>query len=253
MRFLNYFQDYITEARYYSDEKFKWVASNIGSWILDSTIDNPVKIASLPMLEEFKKWLSTNTTKSTKSNDDIILATDYLENFLNILNQRDAQNFIKTAMERFPIVRTKIANYLKNDIQDTIGKRRGRPLGSKNKPRIDLNDPSIKVIKRMKPVPTEPVPDISRTTEPVTPIQKIDIPTTQEPAVPKDGRRGRPKVYSDDLSNVDRARFRQEGRDYWEFLEAKKKLIDRKISQFTSQLEKIQSNIDKRKKFWNIE
>lgn len=251
MRFLNYFQDYINEARYYSDEKFNWVASNMGGWILDSTIDNPVKIASLPMFDEFKRWLSTNTTKSTKSNDDIILATDYLDSFLNSLSQRDAQNFIKTAMERFPIVKTKITNYLKNEIQDTIGKRRGRPPGSKNKPRIDLNDPSIKVIRRVKPEPIEPITNITKTeTQP----QQIQQPSIQqlEPTT-RDIKRGRPKLYSDELSNVDRARFRQEGKDYWEFLEAKKRVIDSKIRQFNAQLEKIQSNIDKRKKFWDIQ
>jgi hypothetical protein len=251
MRFLNYFQDYINEARYYSDEKFNWVASNMGGWILDSTIDNPVKIASLPMFDEFKRWLSTNTTKSTKSNDDIILATDYLDSFLNSLSQRDAQNFIKTAMERFPIVKTKITNYLKNEIQDTIGKRRGRPPGSKNKPRIDLNDPSIRVIRRVKPEPTEPITTITKTeTQP----QQIQQPSVQqiEPTT-RDIKRGRPKLYSDELTNVDRARFRQEGKDYWEFLEAKKRVIDSKIRQFNAQLEKIQSNIDKRKKFWDIQ
>jgi|688.fasta_scaffold00014_112 hypothetical protein len=249
MRFLNYFQDYITEARYYSDEKFNWVASNMGSWILDSTIDNPVKIQSLPMLQEFQSWLSTNTTKATKSSDDLVLATDYIDSFLNSLSPRDAQNFIKTAMERFPIVKTKIANYLKDEIQDNIGKKRGRPLGSKNKPKIDLNDPSIKVIRRLKPAPQEPVQDISKDLPPVTPPSVIDQPEV-EISTP---RRGRPKVFSDETSAIDRARFKQEGKDYWEYLEAKKKIVDNKIKVFNQQLVKLQSNIDKRKKFWEIE
>lgn len=249
MRFLNYFQDYITEARYYSDEKFNWVASNMGSWILDSTIDNPVKIQSLPMLQEFQSWLSTNTTKATKSSDDLVLATDYIDSFLNSLSPRDAQNFIKTAMERFPIVKTKIANYLKDEIQDNIGKRRGRPPGSKNKPKIDLNDPSIKVIRRLKPAPQEPVQDISKDLPPVTPPSVIDQPEVKI-STP---RKGRPKVFSDETSAIDRARFKQEGKDYWEYLEAKKKIVDNKIKVFNQQLVKLQSNIDKRKKFWGIE
>ncbi len=249
MRFLNYFQDYIAEARYYSDEKFNWVASNIGSWILDSTIDNPVKIQSLPMIQEFQSWLSTNTTKPTKSNDDLVLATDYIDSFLNSLSPRDAQNFIKTSMERFPIVKTKIANYLKDEIQDNLGKRRGRPPGSKNKQKIDLNDPSIRVIKRFKPVPKEPVQDVSKDLPPVIPTQP-----TLEPEVPSSSpKRGRPKVFSDDTSAIDRARFKQEGKEYWEYLEAKKKIVDNKIKVFNQQLLKLQSNIDKRKKFWGIE
>lgn len=250
MRFLNYFQDYITEARYYSDEKFNWVAQNIGTWILDSTIETPSAIKNLPLLPQFKEWLASNTTKPTQTNDDIILATDYLDRFLNQLSPRDSQKFMKEAMERFPLVKSKIVSYLKTgkpspeDTDISMGKRRGRPLGTKNKPKIDLSDPSIRIIKRVKP--EEPVAQTQLPTEPVT------VAPTPEPEEPsKEIRRGRPKVYSDDLSPMDRNRFKMEGEAYIAYLESKKNLINNKIEQFNRQLEKIQAGIEKRKKFWD--
>lgn len=254
MKFYGYFDDLLNEGKYFSDEKFDWVAKNIGEWIMDSTIEKPTNIRNLPMITQFKEYLVTNTKKPIQTDDDIILATDYLENFLNYITPRTAQAFIRDSMVRFPLVKSKIASYLKPQIEAVIQKRRGRPLGSKNKPKIDLNDPNIKIIKRFKP--QEPV-DITRTSvsmseptpEPQTPEPVQVEPTTDIPTK----KMGRPKIFSDEFTAMDRARFKQEGKEYWEYLEAKKKLIDNKIKIFNQQLQKLQSNIDKRKKFWNVE
>lgn len=243
MRFINYFKDFVNEARYFSDEKFDWVAKNMGEWILNSTIDNPIKITALPFLNEFKSWLSTNTTKPHKTNDDIILATDYLENFLNFLSQRDAQNFIKEAMIRFPLVKMGIVNYLKPELEKRVAGKRGRPPGSKNKPKSMLDLPGTKVIRRVPMDEPVNLMKIEKQTEIVP--EPTDL--KQEPK-----QRGRKKI-SSEFSNVERSIFKKEGPAYVDFLISKQKLMDSQIQDLTSKIQKLQDKIDRRKKFFGIE
>lgn len=246
MRFLNYFQDFISEARYYSDEKFNWVAGNMGEWILNSTIDNPIKISALPYLSEFKSWLSTNTVKPHQTNDDIILATDYIENFLNFLPQKDAQKFVKEAMERFPIVKAGIVNYLKPELEKKVTGRRGRPPGAKNKPKSVLDLPGTRIIKRSKIDEPVIIPKIEKQTEPEIVEPSID----DTPQIPS--KRGRKKIESE-FTNLERSTFKKEGPAYVDFLISKQRLLDSQIKELTSRIHILQDKIDKRKRFFGIE
>lgn len=254
MKFFYFYDDLLTEARYFSEEKFDWVANNIGTWILDSTIERPSSITSLPFFKQFKEWLSENTTKPTETHEDIVLALDYLEQFLNFLNPRDSQRFMKEAMERFPLVKSKIVSYLKPGMTtqtsstDGTGKKRGRPPGVKNKPKIDLSDPSIKIIKRYKP--EEPV-DVTKKTPPPSTLQEPEF--TAQPEEPIKKALGRPKVYNDNLTGVERAKYKKEGPGMIKSLEGKVESLNYEAEQIRQRILKIMGDIDKRKKYFGIE
>ena len=254
MKFFYFYEDLLTEARYFSEEKFDWVASNMGTLILDSTIERPSSITSLPFFKQFKEWLSENTTKPTETHEDIVLSLDYLEQFLNFLNPRDSQRFMKEAMERFPLVKSKIVSYLKPGMTsqpsttDGTGKKRGRPPGVKNKPKIDLSDPSIKIIKRYKP--EEPI-DVTKQINP-QPTQPQSEPKV-EPKEPVKKSLGRPKLYNDDLTAFERTKYKKEGPGMIKSLEGKVESLNYEAEQIRQRILKIMGDIDKRKKYFGIE
>jgi len=256
MKFFYFYDDILLEARYYSDEKFNWVAQNIGGWILDSTIDSPWKIKSLPLYSEFKDFLKSNTSKSTATDDDMVLATDYIENFLNYLSPRDAQKFIKEAMEKFPKVKTNIVNYLKPQVDAGVeGKRRGRPPGVKNKPKIDLSDPSIRIIKRYKP--EEPI-DVSKGSSTTKEPQIVQPDVQNEPEIEQPNlqtspkRAGRPKLYNDNLTTVERTKYKKEGPGMIKSLEGKVESLNYEAEQIRQRILKIMTDINKRKNFFGL-
>lgn len=257
MKFFYFYNDLLLEARYYSDEKFNWVAQNIGGWILDSTIDSPWKIKALPLYNEFKDYLRSNTTKNTSTDDDMVLATDYIENFLNFLSPRDAQTFIKGSMEKFPRVKENIVNYLKPKVDTGVeGKRRGRPPGVKNKPKIDLTDPSIRIIKRVRP--EEPVDVTKGTPQRMEPqITQPDVqnePESEQPDVQSlQKRAGRPKLYDDNLTAFERMKYKKEGPGMIKSLEGKVESLNYEAEQIRQRILKIMGDIGKRKKYFGIE
>lgn len=262
MKFFYFYEDLLTEARYFSNEKFDWVAKNIGTWILDSTIERPQSIRLLPLLSQFKEWLASNTNKPFETDDDIILATDQIEGFLNFISPRDSQRFMKEAMERFPLVKSNIASYLKSGkTEEPIpsvdsGKRRGRPAGSKNKPKIDLSDPRIKILRRYKPQEPTAVTNISLPEPEVEPIMPEPVVTTDEPSFSTEKpmkKMGRPKIYNDELSSMERNKFKREGPGMIKSLEGKAESLNYAAEQMRQRILKIMDEIAKRKKYWGQE
>lgn len=246
MKFFAFYEDLINEARYYSDEKFNWVASNIGDWIFDSVVQTPALIKSLPLKSKFEEYVSSSSSKPITKNEDLILSMSFMESFLNSLSQGEAQKFVKESMERYPLVKSKISNYLKRDIDLTVQKRRGRPPGVKNKPKIDLSDPSIKIIRRIKPEQPQ---------EPVQPIQSVPTPEPIEPETTAliQKFKGRPKKYDDQLSPFERAKFRKEGPGMIKSLEGKIESLNHQAEEIRQRVLKIMNDIDKRKKFFGKE
>lgn len=226
---LNYFfEDFISEARYLSDEKFECIVNNMGEWLFELFYQKPSLIRNLPFYEQFKTFVKFRTTEKANSDEDLVAALDRIDDFLNILSAKDSQKFIKDITSTFPNLNEKINRCGK---PESIGKR-GRPFGSKNKPK---DQPQI------KPVPkSEPEIDFEK------PIQKPDV------VEPSRGA-GRPKIYDDKFSAIDRYRYRKEGPEMIQSLESKVKSMDSQVNQIIGRIKKIMKDIDRRKEFFGIE
>ena len=227
MKFLLFYSDLLSEARMMGNEKFDWVASNMGNWLFDELFANPDKIQSLPNMDQFSTWVSSKI-KKTPTSTDLVDNLDLMETFLHRLDPKESSAFIKSVISTFPVILNKITRYGKPEV---MGKR-GRPMGSKNKPKPDML--GVDILKTVRPVQT------------IT-----QIPQEPQPEVePK--RRGRPKQYDDDLTAIERSKFRREGPAMIQSLEAKAQSLDNEVTFIIQRIKKIMGDIEKRKKFFGI-
>lgn len=243
MKFFLLYDDLLTEGKYFSDEKFEWVSKNIGGWIFEDVVNNSARILGLPFFDVFKRWLEEFTQAKTKTNDDMAIATEeHIANFLNELDKKQSQNFFRIASERFPKVKQGILSYGKPErVPGEV--RRGRKPGTKNKPKINLSDPSLKIIKRTKLAP-----------EPVVEPEPMEIPSISEPNIePSEKKMGRPKKYFDDLSTYERIKFEKEGAGGIKKLEGKKEVFSHQVEIMRQRIIQITNEIEKRKKYFGIE
>lgn len=228
MKLQEFYSDFLFEARYLSDEKFECVVNNMGDWLFEIFYRRPNLVKSLPFYNEFKSFLKSNTTEKSETDEEIVFALNRIGDFLNMLSAKDSQKFIKDITSTFPNLTEKINRCGK---PESTGKR-GRPVGSRNKPK---DQPQI------KPVP-KPEPEIDFE----KPIQKLDV------VEPSRGA-GRPKIYDDKFSAIDRFRYRKEGPEMIQSLELKVKSMDSQVNQIIGRIKKIMKDIDRRKEFFGIE
>lgn len=159
MRFEDFYEDLITE-RNYGDDKFDVVSSKMSNWLLDEFGSTPISVVRMPMYSEFKKYLIDKGI-TADNEEDVILGFVNLEEWLNQLDSRLSQKFLTLVGQRYPDIQRKIKFWDKPDGY-TPGKR-GRQPGSKNKPRIDIDDISISPVATMN---IEPQVDDNISTEP---------------------------------------------------------------------------------------
>lgn len=222
MKFFYFYEDLLTEARYASDEKFEWILSNLEGWLFEKLFSNPIAIRNLKFYNPFRTYLQQNTNEKIDSDSDIVMAIDQLKFFLNSLNKNESQKILSDIFEKFPDLKTKALRFGK---PEPTGKR-GRPVGSKNKPKTE---PKI-----------EPEIDIMKTA--------VRQDTTSEPL-----RKGRPKLYDDNLTSAERAKYKKEGQAMIKSLESKAESLDNQVDIIINRIKKIMTDVDKRKKFFGIE
>ena len=226
MKFFYFYDDLIIEGRMLSAEKFTWISEKIGDWLFGELFGNPQKVQSLPFFEQFKNFLKKNTTEKIDTNSQIVMALHYLKDFLNQMEPKDSQFFIKKVSIDYPTIAQKILRFGK---PEEPGKR-GRPMGSKNKPKKDLYEPNILTTPK-------------KISEPSTEIQ----PTQIEPK-----KRGRKPIESQ-FTAVERHIFKKEGPEKIKKLEDKVTELDADIDQMVGRIKKIMQDIDRRKSFFGIE
>lgn len=229
MKFFSFYNDLLIEARYSTDEKFNWMASKMESWLFDKFFANPKLMRSMRWVPKFREYIKNNTNSEYETDSNLVMALDHIEDFLQSLSKRDSQDIIKEIGFTFPDIKQKIARFGR---PEEPGKR-GRPLGSKNKPKEpssdDINiEKTIEKPEVIKPEVTEPV----RTSTP---------------------RVGRPKIYSDEFTAMERSKYKREGPAMIKSLEAKAESLDNQVSLTIARIKKIMSDIEKRKKFFGLE
>ena len=172
MRFVDFYGDILVEARTMGNEKFNWVAENLPNWLFDELYLKPEIIKSLPNMDQFSTYVGSTIKKSPNSSD-LVSNLSLLESFLHRLDQKESANFIRKVLETFPKIKAKILRFGKPEIT-TPGKR-GRKLGSKNKPKsIGLDVDIVKTPKIQKePQITQPEvqiePEITQPEVQITP------------------------------------------------------------------------------------
>lgn len=148
-----------TEGRYVSDDKFEWLASNMGKWIALDVANNPTRIQGLPFYDVFERWLAEYRNVRVRTDADMMAAAEqHLEDFMHTMEKKEAQEFLKNAILTYKTVKENIAKYGKPERDPNDAPKRGRKPGTKNKPKVDLKDPSIKILSRKKiEVPDQPL------------------------------------------------------------------------------------------------
>lgn len=222
MKFFLFYDDLLSEARMMSDEKFDWIVNNIGDWLFEELYSKPQLINSLPNMDQFKTFVRYKTTEKADTDSDLVGALHRIGDFLNMLNPKESQNFIKSVSSTFPKIAAKILRFGK---PEPTGKR-GRPAGSKNK--IKDIEPEIDTNISMAP----------------------KRPEAQEPSEPK--KRGR-KPLESPLTSMERYLYKKEGPEKIQNLELKVKELDLEIDHAVQRIKKIMQDIEKRKNFFGIQ
>ncbi len=124
----------VLEARTYSDEKFEWITKNIGGWIVAQAAEDPKFKARLQGLEEFRNFQMSREFTLDSAPEKVRAAMSGFENYLNTISSRSSNGFIKEVTSLSSDIKQKILSYGR-PVGLGTGKR-GRPAGSKNKPRV---------------------------------------------------------------------------------------------------------------------
>lgn len=124
----------ISEARTYSDEKFEWITSNIGSWIVAQAEVNPKFKAKVQALEELRNFQMSRKFTLDSTPEKVNAAMSSFGDYLNMVSSRSSSNFIKEVTSLSDEIKQKILSYGR-PVGLGTGKR-GRPAGTKNKPKI---------------------------------------------------------------------------------------------------------------------
>jgi hypothetical protein len=231
MKFFNFFDDLLIEARMISDEKFNYFTQNISGWLFDELYMNPERINLLPNIDQFKTYVRSTINK-VPTNAELVENLTLLETFLDRLNPKESQQFIKQVLKLFPTIMSKFNRFGKPELSG----KRGRPFGLKNKPKPEPKDVyNISITK--KPVATNSQ-------------KKSGIEQAFEPEIKK---RGRPKIYSNEFTANERSRYKREGISMINNLESKVELMNNEVDVMIQRIKKIMKEIDKRKKFFGVE
>lgn len=228
MKFFDFYTDLISEARYSSDEKFDWIASKMESWLFDKMVSAPYLIKSMKWAPKFREYIKNNTREPFETDSNLVMALDHIEDFLQSLSKRDSQDVIKDIMISFPDIKAKISRFGKPEV---AGKR-GRPVGSKNIPKVDRG---LDI-------------DISLSSPKISEPEVSDEPIMTSPK-----RAGRPRIYNDDFTAMERSKYKKEGPAMIKSLEARVESLDNEVNMTIARIKKIMADIDKRKKFFGIE
>ena len=126
------FEEYdVNEARGYSDDKFDWICDNIGTWIWREIESGNVSLLNylktVPVFKDFQQSAQFSLTNDELSRERL----KSLGGFLHRISSKDSNSFIKSLSEASQAIKFKISRFGKSEIPG----KRGRPFGSKNRPK----------------------------------------------------------------------------------------------------------------------
>lgn len=255
MKFLSFYEDLLLEERPLSDANLDKIIPKLPQYIFDELSLNPRAILSLPQINFFKSKLSELYGEDYDLNDPDILLLGLEEHMDSILersmNAVQQTRFIKQIQSQYPRIDEKIKRDL-GKFSKYVPGGRGRPPKQKTD---DTKQLPIELRgRRLVPIGVRSADEPVRELPDFNPDDFSDVDFTPEPEVTQEPkRRGRPKVYDDSLSPMQRWKIKKEGPEAIDKLKEKQSEIQSDINKQIERMRKIMLDIETRKRYFGIE
>jgi len=248
------------------DDKFFWIAKNMGNWLYEEIINKQTQgdnrtydakqVEYIPFYEMYRFYLRSKTKVNLSNPNDVLQSLgEHYEDFLNVMDPRKSEDVIDEIKKQYPNISQKIARYERKapNPNETRG-RKAKPKQPKTfytiggKP-IDIS--KYKPLSKVAPVDTPQEPEMAN--EPMA-----DAPSTIEPKMPSPDSpaakslRGRPRVESE-FTSQERFLFKKQGVEYIEHLENKFREYDNLANVYIRRAQEKLEDINRRKQFFGID
>jgi hypothetical protein len=220
------------------DDKFYWVAKNIGGWISDLFFMNNKLIKTIPFYDTYKNYLIVKTKVNVTDLDSVIdsFKTEY-EAFLMLLDPQKSEDVIDEFKKQYPVIKEKIDRYGKKEVNPN--ERRGRKRLDK-KPKV-----TSAIVKGRTDL------DMSRL-KPLSAVQSApELEPVSEPT-PESGKRGRKKL-DRDFTPIEAGRWKLEGIEQLEKIEKRIDKYEAQSTKLTNEIIRLQRELDRRRSFFGID
>lgn len=225
------------------DEKFFWIAKNMGDWLYELYFLNYKMAENLPFFDMYKTYLIQKRlvpmysiealVKSLNSNGN---DKNNYEDFLSVLQPQMSEDIIDEIKKKYPSIKEKIDRYGKKEINPN--EKRGRKrLEKKNKitsaivkGRTDIN------VSRLKPL------SVVQSTPKLEPV---DEPKSEN------GKRGRKKL-DRDFTPTEAGRWKLEGIGQLKKIEKRIDKYEAQSTKLTNEIIRLQRDLDRRRQFFGI-
>lgn len=219
------------------DDKFYWVAKNIGGWVYDLFFMNNKMIKTIPFYETYKSYLILKTRVNVSNPEAVAesLKTEY-ETFLSLLDPQKSEDIIDEFKRQYPVIKEKIDRYGKKEVNPN--ERRGRKRLDK-KPKVTSaivkgrTDLDMSRLKPLSAVQSEPK------------LEPLNEPT------PESGKRGRKKL-DRDYTPIEAGRWKLEGIEQLKKIEKRIDKYEAQSTKLTNEIIRLQRDLDRRRQFFGI-
>jgi hypothetical protein len=135
MKFIDLFDDMITEGKNFNDEKFDKFKDNAGWWLFDLYQNTPSDITKMPGFPEYRNFVLNNSKYSKeelKTFDDLVYTLpDYYGLWLNLLPFGSSNKMMSRTITMY-------------DLQDKmVGRDSSAPRKRGRKPKVQNVEPSV--------------------------------------------------------------------------------------------------------------
>ncbi len=253
MKFLHIYEDLLVEERPYSDEKLDKVISALPSLLFQELSGNAASVRGIPQIEFFKKKAKELYGDDEDVNDPeilLLILNDHLDDFINRgMNATAQTRFINQLKLAFPRISEKIDELL-GKFKKYVPGGRGRPPKQK-KDEFEL--PIELRGRRLVPIGKRSTDEPLQTQVDFDPSKFEDEPYNVDVEPQKVSRRGRPKLYDDELTAMQRWNIKKEGPEAIDKLQKKHDSIQSDVNKQLERMRKIMSDIETRKKYFGLE
>jgi hypothetical protein len=222
------------------DEKFFWVAKNMGGWLYDEVYFSDYDLSRLPFFDSFKIYLIEKTNVNRNSRESIGKSLkDHYEDFLNVMDPQKSEDVIDGIKIRFPNIAQKIARYEKKELNPNEKRGRNRLVKA---PKITSAIKSGRYsgdISKLKPLSSvRPQPQLQP--------EPVNLPE------PEGGKRGR-RTLERDFTPVEAGRWKREGIEQLIKIEKRIDKYEAQTVKFTNEIIRLQKELDRRKRFFGVD
>lgn len=221
------------------NDKFFWVAKNMGAWLYDETYPSNYDFNNLPFFDSYKLYLIAKTNVNRNSREAIAQSLlDHYEDYLNVMDAQKSEDVIDEIKQRFPNIAQKIAKYQKKE--SNPNEKRGRKKlvrGPKITSAIRQGRTDVDM-SRLRPLSA-----VQQTPEPV--MEPVNEPESVG------SKRGRKKLERD-FTPIEAGRWKLEGIGQLKKIEKRIDKYEAQSTKLTNEIIRLQRDLDRRRQFFGI-